>query len=126
RERERTAPPRRRGEWVAARGAAHVALASRGSRLGLYDLRETLEGATTPLAADFVEALTLVGDRECLESIAAAHARARGAGATQEAWRLQLAETFRVIAARERLTRRHAVMKKIEKRWPNALDLLAS
>jgi hypothetical protein len=126
RERERAAAPDRRGEWVAARGAVHVALASRGSRLGLYDLRETLERATSALAADFVEALTLVGDRECLESIAAAHARARGSRATQEAWRFQLAETFREIAARERLTRRHAVMKKIEKRWPDALRQLAS
>ena len=97
-----------------ARAAAHVALAHRGSRLAVYDLRESLESADAPLPVEFLAALTLVGDRSCLEPIAAAYAHARGGHAW---WRQHLADAFRAIAARERITRRNAVMKKIEKRW---------
>jgi HEAT repeat protein len=111
----------RRGEWMRARAAAHVALANRGSRLAMYDLRESLESADAPLPVEFLAALTLVGDRSCLEPIAAAHAHARG---SQGWWRQHLADAFRAIVARERITRRHAVIKKIEKRWADALRAL--
>ena len=37
-------------------------------------------------------------------------------------WRDHLADVFRIIVRRERLTRRHAVVKKIEKRWGSALE----
>jgi hypothetical protein len=112
RERETSAPSARRGEWTRARGTAHVALAKRSSRLGLYDLREALDGATAPLPVEFLAALTLIGDVSCLDAIAAACARAR-----DQWWREHLADTFQAVVAREGLTRRHAVMKKIEKRW---------
>lgn len=112
REREAAEPSAKRGEWARARGTAHVALAKRSSRLGLYDLREALDGATTGLPVEFLAALSMVGDASCLEAIAAAHARASGSW-----WRDHLADTFQAIVARERLTRRHAVIKKIEKRW---------
>jgi HEAT repeat protein len=111
----------RRGEWMRARAAAHVALANRGSRLAMYDLREALESADAPLPVEFLAALTLVGDRSCLEPIAAAYAHAR---ASQGWWRQHLAEAFRAIVARERITRRNAVIKKIEKRWGDALRAL--
>jgi HEAT repeat protein len=104
----------RRGEWMRARAAAHVALANRGSRLAVYDLRESLESADAPLPVEFLAALALVGDRSCLEPIAAAYAHARDGHAW---WRQHLADAFRAIAARERITRRNAVMKKVEKRW---------
>ena len=52
-EREAGEPASRRPEWMAARAAAHAALATRGSRIALYDLRETLEAATEPLPVDF-------------------------------------------------------------------------
>jgi HEAT repeat protein len=117
REREASEPPARRGEWTRVRGTAHVALAKRSSRLGLYDLREALEGATAPLPVEFLAALSLVGDAACLEAIAAAHTRA-----TDRWWRDHLADAFRAIATRERLTRRHAVMKKIHKRWPELVS----
>src|SRR5262249_53233302 len=39
--REQDQRERRRAEWMAVRAAAHVALAKRGSRLALYDLRDT-------------------------------------------------------------------------------------
>jgi HEAT repeat protein len=112
REREPAAPPAVQGDWMRARGAAHVALARRSSLLGLYDLREALEGTKGPLAVEFLAALSIVGDASCLEAIAAAHGRA-----TDEWWREHLIDAFKAIVAREGLTRRHAVMRKIEKRW---------
>ena len=115
REREGSTPAGQRGEWTTVRAAAHVALANRGSRLAVYDLRESLEGARQPLPPEFITVLTLVGDASCLEAIAGAYTRVRDA-----AWRNQLAEGFRSIVKRERVTRRHAVMKKIEKKWAAA------
>jgi HEAT repeat protein len=112
REREATAPPGLRGDWTRTRGATHVALARRSSRLGLYDLREALEGAREPLPVEFLAALSMAGDASCLEAIAAAHGHATG-----EWWRQHLEDAFKAIVAREGLTRRHAVIKKIEKRW---------
>jgi hypothetical protein len=112
REREAAEPAGRRGEWIRARGTAHLALAKRSSRLGLYDLREALDSPAAGLPVEFLTALSIVGDASCLEAIAAAHARA-----ADPWWHDHLAETFRAIVARERLTRRHAVMRKIEKRW---------
>jgi hypothetical protein len=60
----------------------------------------------------------MVGDVSCLEPIAGAHARAKNAW-----WRDHLANAFRAIAAREKVTRRHAVMKKIEKKWKGVSEL---
>jgi hypothetical protein len=124
REREASEPPARRPEWTAVRAAAHLALAQRGSRLALYDLRESLEGAAQ-LPVEFVAALSLVGDAGCLEAIASAYARSAGGGRTRDDWwRQHLADAFGTIAGREKITRRHAVMKKIAKRWPAALEEL--
>ena len=125
REREAGESTAVRAEWMAARAAAHVALASRGSRLGLYDIRETLETATGPLPVEFLSALTAVGDVSCLEPIAAAFDRAGGSGGTREDWwHRHLASAFRVIVARERITRRHQVARKIERRWKGVLTAL--
>ena len=80
----------------------------------MYDLRESIESAKAPLPVEFLAALSLVGDASCLEAIAGAHA-----GAGDAWWRDHLADAFRAIVARERLTRRQAaIAKKIEKRWP--------
>jgi HEAT repeat protein len=106
----------RRDEWTRTRAAAHVALAARGSRLALYDLRESLDAATAPLPVEFLSALSIVGDASCLESIAAAHAAARDPW-----WRDHLAEAFRQIVKREKLTKRHAAVKRIEKKSPQTL-----
>jgi HEAT repeat protein len=110
---------RRSDEWATARAAAHVALAQRGSRIAVYDLRESLERARAPLPVAFLTALSLIGDASCLEAIAAAHARTRDTW-----WRDHLADAFRVIAAREKITRRHAVIKKIERKWKGGLEEL--
>jgi HEAT repeat protein len=122
REREASEPAGRRPEWLRARAAAHVVLANRGSRLALYDLCESLKADAAPLPVEFLTALSLVGDPSCLEAIAAAHQRS-----DDDWWRLRLSDSFRSIVERERITRRHAVMKRIQKRWGNAAkELIAS
>lgn len=123
REREQAVPASQLRQWMGARAAAHVALATRGSRLAVYDLREALEAAREPLPVEFLAALTLAGDASCLEPIAAAYARVAG-GHADDWWPRHLADAFQSIVSREGLTRRHAVVKKIEKRWPDALRAL--
>jgi HEAT repeat protein len=122
REREMNETPHRRREWMTARAAVHLALANRGSRLGLYDLRESLESAKQPLPVEFLSALSLVGDASCLEAIATAYAAADGPAT--DWWTRHLAAVFREIAKRERVTPRHAVVKRIAKRWGDAAKRL--
>jgi hypothetical protein len=111
----------RRG-WTALRGSLHQALAFRGSRVALYDLREALADAATPLPTSFLTALHVLGDASCLEPLAAAWGAAEPDGTTEGLrWRQQLASALRAIAQREKITKRHAVMKKIAARWPGVL-----
>ena len=121
REREALVPAGRRPEWLRARAAAHVVLANRGSRLALYDLCESLKAGAAPLPVEFLTALSLVGNASCLEAIAAAHQRW-----DDEWWRQHLADSFHSIVERERITRRHAVMKRIQKRWGDAAKELVA
>ena len=116
RAREGATSVRRRAEWQAIRGALHQALALRGSRVAVYDLRESLEDASGPLPSSFLAALHVVGDETCLEPLAAAYARA----GAESRWKSQVAAAFRAIAGRERITRRRAVAKRIATRWPEA------
>jgi HEAT repeat protein len=125
REREATASADRRADWITTRAAVHLALANRGSRLALYDLRESLESATAPLPVGFLAALTVVGDVSCLEAIASAYAKAgRSKEGGSDWWHEHLAKAFRAVVKRENITRRHAVMKKIDKRWGDAVSQL--
>jgi HEAT repeat protein len=117
RDREEAEAPARRAWWTRARGCAHVALAKRSSLLGVYDLREALENASGPLPVEFLAALALIGDASCLDAIATAHGRAM-----DRWWREHLADAFHAIVARKRLTRRHAVLKKIQKRSPGLVS----
>jgi hypothetical protein len=114
---QRARPEPRRAAWQALRGSLHQALALRGSRIAVYDLRETLEETAEPLPVSFLSALHVVGDASCLPPLAAAHARAQ----EDSAWRHQVAAAFRAIAKRERISRRHAVMKRIATKWPGIL-----
>ncbi len=106
-----------RAEWSSVRGALHQALALRGSRLAVYDLRESIVEARKALPVSFLAALHVIGDDSCLEPLAAAHARA-----TDPRWKHQLKETFSAIMKRERLSARHTVVKKVLTRWPGTLD----
>ncbi|HEX5480480.1 MAG TPA: hypothetical protein VFY79_12250 [Dehalococcoidia bacterium] len=112
-----------RSEWRAVRGAAHQALAGRGSRLALYDLRDSLAG-TERLPVSFLAALAGLGDATCLEPLAAAYA---APSSSQDPWwREHVASAFRAIVAREGLTRRHAALRRVASRWPGAIaDLTA-
>jgi hypothetical protein len=107
----------RRLEWQGMRGALHQALALRGSRIAVYDLREAIDDAQRPLPVSFLAALHVIGDASCLEPLAAAFARAPADDGHR---RHQLAAAFRAITRRDKVTRRHAVMKRIETRWPDA------
>jgi hypothetical protein len=120
--REGTTSAARRAEWLSIRGSLHQALALRDSRVAVYDLRESLEDTKGPLPASFLAALHVVGDEACLEPLAAAYARA-GSNAR---WKSQLAAAFRAIAARERVTKRRAVVKRIATRWPEAAKELGA
>jgi hypothetical protein len=118
RERERDEPSgRRRQEWQAARGAAHQVLAARGSRVALYDLRESFAEAQTPLPSGFVAAVAMVGDAACIESLA----RAWEAAGREPWWRARLVEAARAIVAREKLTARNPTIKKVRARYSGFL-----
>ena len=108
-----------RRPWTDVRGAAHLLLARRDSRVALYDLRETLERADGPLPPDLMTAVAAIGDASCLEPLAALYARARQAGADPMApWPARVRETLQAIVRRERLTRRHAAVRRLQSRWP--------
>ena len=107
--------------WRALRGALHQALALRGSNVAVYDLRESFEAATVPLPATFLTAAHVVGDDSCLEPIAAAYSHV-----ADERWRQQLTATFGAIVARERITARSAVVKRIGTRWPESAAALST
>lgn len=121
RSRESSAAGNTRLAWQQVRGATHQALALRGSRIALYDLRETLEAAEGPLPPSFVAAMRAVGDASCVESLAAALSRAPQGDLW---WRHQLASALRGVAKRERMTRRHASIKKVLARWPGAAEAI--
>ncbi len=94
-------------------------LALRGSRLALYDLRESLEGGPVRLPASFLAALHVLGDASCLEPLATVWGAAGADPSADGArWRQQLAAAFKAIAQREKITKRHAQMKRIATRWP--------
>ena len=75
-----------RAEWTALRASAHAALAQRGSRLALYDLKESFESSRDPLPVEFLGAVAAVGDASCLEPLAAAYNRAADNGRRVDDW----------------------------------------
>lgn len=111
-----TTDPLLRRQWIAARGAVHRVLAERGSRVALYDLRETLETRPADMPVTMLAALGTIGDRTCLEPLADA------IGRSADPWlRSQFAQVFHAIRQRERLTRRHAVIRRLEAKLPDLL-----
>jgi hypothetical protein len=119
RDRERREPSARtRQRWVLARGAVHALLARRGSRVALYDLRETFDAAHEPLPLDFLSAATALGDAATLEPLARAWA---AASAKEKWWRERLRDAAADILTREKVTGRHAAVKRIRAKWPGFL-----
>lgn len=116
-ERERAGNAAAARQWQAVRGAAHLALARRGSRLALYDLREAFATGDTSLPPDCLAAIALIGDATCLESLG----RAWAASGADRSWRDRVAQAARDIVARERLTGRHAAVKRVQATWPGLL-----
>jgi hypothetical protein len=118
-----SADPPQAAEWQALRGSVHHALAVRGSRVALYDLKESLAQARTPLPVSFLSAVHTVGDSSCLEPLARAYAHA----ATPEHWwRQQLVSAFRAVMAREKLTKRSAAVKRAVAKSPGAAGVIDS
>jgi hypothetical protein len=112
---ERASPdPASARAWLGARGALHVALANRGSRIALYDLRETFDRATGPLPLDFAAAIALIGDATCVESLARAWAASHG----EPWWRTRLVECAADLKGRLALSGRHAVVRRVREKWP--------
>jgi hypothetical protein len=119
RERERATAGSDLARWRAARTAAHVVLAERGSRLALFDLRESLDSVTGGALDDLVRAAQLVGDSSCLAPLASAWTRQADGDR-----RNRLAAAFDAIRGREKLTRRHAAIRDVLARFPSAAGLV--
>ncbi|MBI3263225.1 MAG: hypothetical protein HYZ58_08740 [Acidobacteria bacterium] len=122
-----------RAAWTRLRGRVHDRLAARNSRIGLYDLRESVEAADGPLPTEFLKALGRIGHADALESLAVAYQRAasgkrgssglRGSAESAERWRTALLEAFQAIVRRERLTRRSPAFKRALARSPALAEL---
>ena len=61
----------------------------------------------------------VIGDATVLEALAGAFVRAHGADAA--GWRATLADAARAIIAREQLTKRHGVVKRLRARYGDAV-----
>lgn len=118
REHERREPAARViQDWVVTRGAVHAALARRGSRVALYDLRESFDAAQSPLPLDFLAAVAAIGDASCLEPLA----RAWAVSPREAWWRTRLGEAAADILRKEKLTGRSAVAKRLRAKYPGFL-----
>jgi hypothetical protein len=114
---------RRQSDWQAVRGAIHLALASRDSRVALYDLRESFERVEShPLPADFLEAVRRVGDDTLLEPLARAWMAASDPAQrkTSKAWGRDVRSAFLALLKRERPATRIRTIGRLEKRWKTA------
>jgi HEAT repeat protein len=112
RERERTAGRGERAAWLEVRAEAHALLGRRGSTIAVYDLRETIERSKAqPLPGGFLAAARAVGDASLLEPIAVACAAAKDVY-----WKKALADAFAAIVKRHRITKRHAVMRRLREK----------
>jgi hypothetical protein len=119
RERERTTAGSDVARWRAARTTAHVVLAERGSRLALFDLRESLDSVSGSALDDLVRAAHLVGDSSCLTPLASAWTH-QADGDRRD----RLAAAFDAIRRREKLTRRHGAIRNVLMRFPSAAGLV--
>lgn len=115
RKRQDTADAPQRSGWRELRGQLHASLSARHSTVALYDLREAFEHTREPLPDPFVEAVQRIGDDSCVEALAAGYTRV-----VDEAWRERVTRAFATIAVREKLSARHAAIRRTAARWPEA------
>ena len=114
--------PQRAGEWRALRGTLHQTLAMRGSRVALYDLRETAASTSTPLAPSYIAALQAIGDLSCLEAMA----RAFAATPPNSPAAYQLANALKTVLGRQPRARARTALDRIAARWPDAAAVLST
>lgn len=119
RAREAAVPADEADAWRVVRATTHLALAMRGSRLAVYDLRESVEALGSQTPVGMLSALQQIGDASVLDAVADAWA-----GSSNAWFRGQLVTIFRAIVAREKITKRHATMKKLATRQPDAFAAL--
>ena len=113
------ARPAHRRDWLTVRAAVHQALATRGSRVAAYDLREAIETADGPLPHDFIRAAATFGDASVLEALAGAFVRAPMPDTS--GWRAALVDAARGIIVREQLTNRHGAVRRLRARYGDAV-----
>jgi hypothetical protein len=137
REHESMVEPAQVRQWLSARGGVHQALALRGSKVAVCDLRETVAASTHALPTTFLTALHVVGDESCLDAIAAAYTAAGSAAGTakpdyiddtsnqqRDRWLQQLTAAFHAIVKREKIGRKAATLTRISHKWPAAAAAL--
>jgi hypothetical protein len=122
RDRERHRPDETRARWMAVRGQVHQHLASRSSRIALYDLRDALERMRGPIPVGFLAAAATIGDASCLEPIAAAWLKTPP---EERWWRDHLEDAFGAIVKREGISRRHPRLRALLTKAPAAAPLVA-
>jgi len=74
---------------------------------------------------EMLSAIARIGDRSCLEPLAAAYAKSAAAG-SDAWWREHLLAAFHEVAGRERLTPRQTEARRIRARWPAEAAALLS
>ena len=89
-----------------ARAAIHESLAALDSRVALYDLRETMEGAPRAVMPALLRAAGRVGDGSLVPALARAVAKER-------AWLEPCAEALSAIVAREKLRKTSTACKAV-------------
>jgi hypothetical protein len=122
RDRERQGSRHAGGPWMAVRGQVHQHLAARGSRIALYDVRDTLERMRGPIPVGFLAAAAAVGDATCLEPIGRAWL---AAPPRERWWRDHLEDAFGAIVKREGISRRHPRLRALLTQSPAAAPLVA-
>jgi glutathione S-transferase len=102
-------------ERLAARAAIHSCLAALDSRVALHDLREIIVLRPPGLMAGLLESAARIGDASLVPALARAATEDPDLGGSCR-------DAYRAIAAREKLHRRSAALRKVRAGHRAALD----
>lgn len=105
------------GPIAEKKARAHLALASLGSRIAVYDLREMLEARPCLAAATLLQAAKLLADPALLPGVV-------GLAAESPAHFDACAEVFATVVTREKLRRSSRALKPVKSRHQPALERL--